>query len=602
MESRTNQEAVVIEGGRGYTYREIGLLSDQVASNLLSKGVSPQEFVLVTLPNGIDFLVALLGVLKAGSVYVPLNPDISDERLTQVLESAKAKAVITNTDLKDRLKGRDIEVLDIKDLKEGEKTTLQGLSRPDDLVCVICSFDSQGKIQTAPFTHRSFVNTVYARHFAFDSPAKHLALLYPPESDKASLVIFWALMEGASVVIPSVMAKWEDVPAILKLIANYHISHLLCPPGVYRNLLRAAKNEELKSLEVVSLAGETWSAELAQQHIALCPQASLYNEYGLKEMGSWNTLAKIFDKKAQECEEVTIGRPIANTQVYLLNDQQQLVPVGVKGEIYIGGLALFHSSIHSQTSEKLIPHPYKQGETLYRTGDIGVYREDGRIDYMGRLACQISFRGNQIEVEQIEQVLYKHPKVEAVVVFLKNPGTPQERLMGYIQWAGGIPEASSRAQEELQGLLKNHLASYMIPQSWVFVDVFKRTSSGKIDRHDLPMVNYEKDSSSIEPSIEPRSEVENRLAEIWCEILNLDQVSIKDNFFEVGGDSILSIQLVSQARQQGLEFNMEQVFESPTIEALAPFVKMASEQKVKKQTDTLPHKQCSLSPIQHWFL
>jgi amino acid adenylation domain-containing protein/non-ribosomal peptide synthase protein (TIGR01720 family) len=600
--ARSAQEAVIVEGNRAYTYREIGKLSDQVASSLLSKGVKPQEFVPIVLESGIDFIVALLGTLKAGSIYVPLSPDTPDEKLQQVLERIKAKTVITSADLKDRLEGHDIEVLDIEDLKEGGQTSLQGLSRPDDLACAFYSFDDQEKVRLIPFTHRSWVNTVYARKSAFDSPVKRLALLYPPESDKASLTIFWALMEGASLVIPSAIKNWGDTQGILELLSNSQVSHLLCSPGIYRSLLRTAGAKELQSLELISLTGEPWSTDLAQQHIALCPQASLYNEYGLKETGSWNTLARVFDKKSQKCEEVTIGCPIANTQVYIFNDQQQLVPVGVKGEIYIGGIGLLPSSTHSQISERLIPHPYKQGEVLYRTGDIGLYLEDGRIDYMGQRACQISFRGNQIEVEQIEQVLYKHPKVEAAAVSLGNPRTSQERLVGYVQWAGGVPEDTQQAEEEIQKLLKNHLVSYMIPQTWVFVDALKKTSSGKIDRTSLPAIKYEEKAFSIESSTETRSEVEERLVEIWKEILNLDQVSIKDNFFEVGGDSILSIQLVSQARQQGLEFNMEQVFETPTIEELAPFVKITSEQKEKKQEAPLSHQSCTLSPIQYWFL
>jgi amino acid adenylation domain-containing protein/non-ribosomal peptide synthase protein (TIGR01720 family) len=600
--ARSAQEAVIVEGSRVYTYGEIGKLSDQVASSLLSKGVKPQEFVPIVLERGIDFIVALLGTLKAGSIYVPLNPDTPDEKLQQVLERIKAKTVITSADLKDRLEGHEIEVLDIEDLKEGGQTSLQGLSRPDDLACAFYSFDDQEKVRLIPLTHRSWVNTVYARKSAFDSPVKRLALLYPPESDKASLTIFWALMEGASLVIPSAIKNWGDTQGILELIFNSQVSHLLCSPGIYRSLLRTAGAKELQSLELISLTGEPWSTDLAQQHIALCPQASLYNEYGLKETGSWNTLARVFDKKSQKCEEVTIGCPIANTQVYIFNDQQQLVPVGVKGEIYIGGIGLLPSSTHSQISERLIPHPYKQGEVLYRTGDIGLYLEDGRIDYMGQRACQISFRGNQIEVEQIEQVLYKHPKVEAAAVSLGNPRTSQERLVGYVQWAGGVPEDTQQAEEEIQKLLKNHLVSYMIPQTWVFVDALKKTSSGKIDRTSLPAIKYEEKAFSIESSTETRSEVEERLVEIWKEILNLDQVSIKDNFFEVGGDSILSIQLVSQARQQGLEFNMEQVFETPTIEELAPFVKITSEQKEKKQEAPLSHQSCTLSPIQYWFL
>jgi len=407
------------------------------------------------------------------------------------------------------------------------------------------------------------------------------------------------LTTGGTVIVPSTEAA-GDPRRLIGMIAEQQATHVLSVPSLYERLLSEAQPEEMRSLQMVVSAGETCRPDLVKRHADLLGDTPLFNEYGPTEATVWSTVHSCAASSDQEA--VPIGRPIANTQVYLLDRHLNPVPVGVSGEIYIGGAGVARGYLNRPelTAEWFVPDPYSSepGARLYRTGDLGRWLADGEIVYLGRVDAQVKVRGYRIEPGEIEAALLEHSGVQEAVVCARGDGegnSAEKRLVGYVV----CQKEPTPSVSELRTFLKDRLPEYMVPSAFVYLDVLPLTPNGKVDRSSLPDVDASRPSLS-ESYVAPRNPVEEVLAGIWREMLGLEQVGVHDNFFELGGDSILSIQVMARCHQAGLQLTPRQLFQHQTIAELAPLAgeQQPAEQRAEQGLVTGP---VPLIPIQRWF-
>jgi hypothetical protein len=346
------------------------------------------------------------------------------------------------------------------------------------------------------------------------------------------------------------------------------------------------------SVQRVNLAGEPLPRPLAQQLYELEQVQQVTNLYGPTEATTYATWG---DVERETEGAVTIGRPVDGTQVYILDAEQQLVPVGVSGELYLGGegLARGYLGRAEVTAEKFVPHPYsgKAGARLYRTGDIGRYRVDGEIEYQGRRDQQVKVRGFRIELGEVEAVLRQHTGIREAVVLAREDEPGDKRLVAYVVWEREV------GVSELREWLKQQLPEYMVPAGYVWLAELPLTANGKVDRGALPAPEGTRPELAV-TFVTPRTLVEKQLAEIWSDVIGIKQIGINDNFFELGGDSILSIQIVARANQAGLRFTPRQLFQHQNIAKLTEVIDIAPALEAEQGLVPGP---VQLTPIQHWF-
>jgi amino acid adenylation domain-containing protein/non-ribosomal peptide synthase protein (TIGR01720 family)/FkbM family methyltransferase len=624
---RTPDAVAAVYADSQLTYRELNARANQLARHLRALGVGPDVLIALCVEPSPELLIGMLGILKAGGAYVPLDRSYPAARLAFMLEDSAAPLILTQSQLADTLPASWAYVLqldaDWPAISAESSANLTSAPDTQQLAYVIYTSGSTGTPKGVLVTHTNLAHATQARFAYYDEPITRFLLIASVAFDSSVAGLFWTLCQGGTLVIPAEQAR-ADRDALIRTIHQHKISHMTWLPSLYALVLDAALPTELCSLRTLIVAGEACPPTLVARHRQLLPQTGLFNEYGPTEGTVWSS---VYACAAPEDRPILIGRPIPNVQIYLLDAELQPVPIGVPGEVYIGGAGIARGYLNRPdvTAERFVPNPFATTNDatharpvvhrpascvrLYKTGDLARYRPDGNLEFLGRIDDQVKLRGFRIELGEIETALAQHPAVQEVAALVREDGGTQ-RLVAYVVPAAderrttndesasssSVLRPSSFAQE-LRAFLHERLPEYMLPAAFVLLDALPLTPNGKIDRRALPAPDSQR-SANADSFAAPRTPVEAALAVIWGEILQLDQVGIHDDFFNLGGDSILSIQIIAKAQQVGLYFTPKQLFQHQTIAALAA---VAGVVPIVVAEQGLIEGAVPLTPIQRWL-
>jgi amino acid adenylation domain-containing protein len=549
--------AVVFED-KELTYGELNKRSNQLAHYLQKKGVKAETLVPICVERSPEMVIGILGILKAGGAYVPIDPEYPQDRISYMLEDTGAQIILSSKAGKEKLSttAAIIELdSDWEQIEKEKDSNLQTGITPNQLAYVIYTSGSTGKPKGVLIEHGGFAASTLARN-SYYPEVKAQFLISSYAFDSSVAVIFGTLTTGGSLILckDELLKDTEHIKGLLS-----QTDSILCVPSYYRFLLE----EKLLAgsrLSRVILAGEKLTNDLVAFHYKETKGVSLFNEYGPTENTVWATVAAI--KSAAGI--IPIGKPIANTWIYILSEDKELTPLGVTGEICIGGAGLARGYLNRAdlTAEKFIPDPFSKDKEakLYKTGDLGRWLPDGSIEYQGRIDDQVKIRGYRIELGEIEQVLNESELVNQAVVLAREDSGGNNRLVGYV-----VPNGTFDRQE-IQNYLSSKLPEYMVPALWVELSSIPLTSNGKIDKKALPDPELTDRAAEY---IAPRNETEAKLAKIWQELLGVERVGINDNFFELGGQSLLAMRVVSAIRRElNIEIAIKDLFVYPTIASL----------------------------------
>jgi amino acid adenylation domain-containing protein len=583
---RTPEKTALIDQDRQISYRELNQLSDRLAQRLLRGGVRPGALVGVSLNRSIEMVVALLGILKTGAAYVPLEPEYPEQRLSFMIQDSRLSVVVTSPDFSDAWRKQKLErfAFDLDSLRaESEETPNRSLAPlPENRMYVMYTSGSTGNPKGVEGTHRASMNRFVWMWDAYPFSKGETCC------QKTSLGFvdsIWEIFGPLLCGIPSVIVPNRaviDPKQLVQVLSQYSVTRIVLVPSLLRAILEAVDDlqSRLPKLTLWSCSGEVLPADLVQRFSRALPNATLLNIYGSSEVAAdvtWHQVTKDDGNRS-----VPIGRPISNVQIWILDRHLNRVPIGVPGELYVGGdcLALGYLGRAELTSQRFIAHQFEPGTTLrlFKTGDRGRYLQRGEIEYIGRTDNQVKIRGMRVELDEIEAVLATHPAVRDAVVIVDQSGQP--RLTAYIAFRPGL-----RADAvELRRFLRISLPDQMIPSDCFVADSFPLLPSGKVDRRALKSQS----STSVMRNrgyIPPQTTTEERLAGIWGELLGIDKVSIADNFFELGGHSLMVMRIIARIRKIfEVEVPIRSMFEDPTIKGLAADVEKAIAKGVKVST------------------
>jgi amino acid adenylation domain-containing protein len=580
---RTPDAVAAICENEQLTYRELNAKANQIAHYLQSLGVKSEVLVGICLERSLSMLVAILGILKVGAAYVPLDPAYPQERRSFMLADAKVPVLLTQKNLLETLPGHSAKVVCID--AEWQEISRQSDRNPavkveaDRLAYVLYTSGSTGTPKGVLGTHRGTVNRCFWNPYPFieqDICCQKTSLNFVDSVWE----IFAPLLHGLpTVIIPDRAVK--DINQFLQTLSKQNVTRLVLVPSLLRAILDSFPDldRRLPQLKYWICSGETLPRELCQQFREQMPQRVLINLYGSSEVA-----ADVTWYDATHCvEKVPIGRPIANTQIYLLDRNLQPVPIGIPGEIYVGGDGLAQGYLNRPelTSEKFISNQFWQEKldffgnshqkVLFKTGDIGCYLPDGNIEFLGRGDCQVKIRGFRIELGEIEAALSQHSSVSTAAVLLQEKAPGSQRLVAYL-----VPNSEFRNQHpelisKLRSFLKHKLPDYMVPSAFVLLDALPLTPNGKIDRLALSQrCDYVSDETAF---TEPQTPTQKEIAEIWTALLGLEKVGTHQNFFDLGGHSLMATQLISRVRSCfGVELALWDFFAAPTIQNLAELI------------------------------
>jgi amino acid adenylation domain-containing protein len=563
---RTPAAVSVVHDNTTVSYLELNRRANQLAHRLRSLGIGPGSLVGIYLGRSIRMIVAIFGVLKAGAAYVPLDPSYPRVRLAQIFSEAQLAAIVSEEKQLPTLPSTTTQVicLDTEDETADLRDPMIEV-HANNLAYVIYTSGSTGIPKGVPVTHSNLVHSTIARWQYYSEPVTSFLLLSPFAFDSSVAGIFWTLTQGGTLILPSGNNS-VDIGEVCRLIFSHRVSHLLAIPSLYAYILEEARERELVSLRNVIVAGEACPARLVQDHQHCLKDALLFNEYGPTEATVWSTVYKC--DSASVKGTVPIGRPISNTQIYLLDDHLQLVPVGVPAEIYISGEGVVPGYLNDPetTSRNFVTHAIP-GRRLYRTGDLARRLPDGNIELLGRLDQQVKIRGYRIEITEVEAILLSHPQIrEAAVIAKQVDGVC--RLIGYVS---GL-HTSTISKEKVDRFIEERLPPYARLSELELVDDFPRLPNGKIDRTRL--ITPQTSGLVGAPSIpENWTELELTIAKIWKEVLQIDTVDRHHNFFEIGGDSLSVIRVHNRLRPTiGKRLAITDLFKHPTISSLAHYI------------------------------
>lgn len=569
-------------------------------------------------------VIALFAILKAGGAYVPLDPTYPQSRLAHILADTQLAIVLTHSSLLTSLPPSSAHPLCLdthwKTIAPYPATNLTCTSTADNLAYLIYTSGSTGTPKGVMVSQRSFINHTEAACAHYNLKAGDRILQFASINfDAAAEELFPGLVQGSTIVLrtdammSASLTFWQTCDrlglTVLDLpTAFWHhlVAHLVTHLDNTQAPLPSA-------LRLIIIGGESVLPErLATWQHQFGHQVRLVNSYGPTETTVVATICDVSQPNTAQLErqKVPIGKPIQNVQAYILNKNLQPVPIGVPGELYIGGVGVARGYLHQATltAERFLPNPYSldAGARFYKTGDWVRYRADGQIEFLGRLDDQVKIRGFRVELGEIEATLRQHAAVQDVVVLARRDEADYQRLVAYIvpdrpslstdQLSASVEPEPMNLLPSLRSFLQEQLPSYMVPSAFVILDELPLTSSGKVDRKGLPAPDQTR--SSFDQATPPRTPVEAKLAAIWAEVLRLEQVGVHDNFFALGGDSILSIQIIAKANQAGLQLVPKQIFQHQTIAELATVAHLAASIDAEQGVvvGSVP-----LTPIQAWF-
>ncbi|MBD1809019.1 amino acid adenylation domain-containing protein [Microcoleus sp. FACHB-SPT15] len=580
VEKTPDATAVIFED-KQLTYRELNSYSNKLAHHLQKLGVGSEALVGICMERSVEMIVGCLSILKAGGAYLPLDPNYPQERLRFMIEDSQISVLLTQAQEKLVEQLPDVVTCTYQDspnprvicldtdwntITQESSENLTSSVTSDNLAYVIYTSGSTGKPKGVAVPHKAVNRLLFNTNYITLDPNDKIAQASNTSFDAATFEIWGALLHGAQLVGISrdITLSPQDFAQQLR---QKGISVLFLTTALFQQIVRAIP-DAFATLRCLLFGGEAVDPRWVRKVLKQGAPQQLLNVYGPTEGTTFSSYYWVQDVP-EEATSIPIGRPITNTQIYLLDEQLQPVPIGVLGELYIGGDGLAQGYLNRPelTSLAFIPNPFSQqpGTRLYKTGDLARYRSDGNIEFLGRSDNQVKIRGFRIELAEIEAVLSQHPAVAEAVVIVQEDIPADKHLIAYIVPNKGQAPTSS----ELRQFSKEKLPNYMVPSIYMILESLPLTPNGKVDRRVLPAV----DTLSLDPKedyVAPRTTVEEELAEIWAKILGKQQVGVHDNFFELGGHSLLATQLTSRIRDRfKVELPVRILFEAPTVGMLA---------------------------------
>ncbi|MFY9950860.1 MAG: amino acid adenylation domain-containing protein [Candidatus Sulfotelmatobacter sp.] len=601
VEARPGATALLFEGKK-WSYREVNDRANRLARRLIESGVGPGSLVGIFLERSAEMVIALLGVLKAGAAYVPLDPAYPLERLKFLIEDAALSSIVTHSSIAGGLPANaqstnapnmnapNIVVLDSEDdgFSDDAPSNPQVSLSSDQRAYVIYTSGSTGVPKGVEGTHRASMNRFSWMWKAYPFKTGEVCC---QKTNLGFVDSIWEIFGPLLAGIPNVIIPQEavrDPEEMLKILARERVTRIVLVPSLLRTLLDHARDLQTRvpDLRLWSCSGEILPADLAKRFREAFPEATLLNIYGSSEVAADVTCHHISERDL--ASSVAIGRPISNTQVYLVDENGEPAPIGIRGQIFVGGdnLARGYLNRPALTAERFVANwlTPQLSPRLYRTGDLGRFRTNGEIEYLGRVDNQVKLRGLRIELGEIESVLAAHDDVAEAVVMVSGEGE-QQKLAAYLVMTN---EAAASAGE-LRRYLRTKLPEHMVPASYWRVEALPLLPSGKVNRSAL--AGYGKPLVDREELTAPRNEIEAKLAEIWQELLQVEQVGIEQNFFELGGHSLLVLQVTARIRRIfEVELAVRSVFEAPTIAGLALEVEKAQAMGLKARSPILQRR------------
>nr|VFJ71635.1 MAG: amino acid adenylation domain-containing protein [Candidatus Kentron sp. FW] len=575
---RTPDSIAVVFEDQSLTYKELNSKANQLAHYLRKLGVKPETLVGIFVERSLEMTVGLLGILKAGGAYIPLDPEYPKERLEFIIEDTQAPILLTQEKFINTLPQQQTKIICLdKDwgIIEKEDSEYPAFTvEPNNLCYVIYTSGSTGRPKGVMNIHKALCNLFFWMQDTYRLTSNDAMLQKIPFSfDVATSEILWPILNGARVVFPKPEGH-KDISYLISLIKKQKITILNFVPPMLKIFLEDKDVKTSTSIRQVNCGGESLPSELQNQFFDSL-DAELHNQYGPTEAAITTSFWQC--RKDSKFQLAPIGVPISNTQLYILDKFLSPVPIGVFGELHIGGMNLARG-YHKRpdlTAERFIPNPFSKDpeSRLYKTGDLGRWLIDGNIEFLGRVDHQVKVRGFRIELGEIEATLTEHPGIKNAAVLAREEQLGSKQLVAYL-----VPTTEQGSSvHELRGFLNRKLPDYMIPATFVFLEKLPLNPNGKVDRKALPAPDFH--VTREHEFVTPRNETEKAISEIWKEVLGIEKVSIYDNFFEIGGNSLLTVRLVAKIGQQ-LEKTLpvSKIFEYPTIEKLSRILDKKNEE------------------------
>jgi amino acid adenylation domain-containing protein len=587
--AQTPDAVAVVFKTESLTYRQLNERANRLARALIAKGAGRETVVALLMERNISLLVSILAIFKTGAAYAPLDPVHPASRLRQALEQSRSALLLTSgrfadvcAQAIDKLHANQHPaVVLIEDLMDEEQPeeNLDTTAAPGNLAYIIFTSGSTGLPKGAMIEHRGMLNHLYAKISDLQLTAKDVVGQTASQCFDISVWQFLApLLVGGSVHIFSDEVI-SDPDLFFAEVEKGAVSILETVPSLLRATLEEITStrrsvQELHALRWLLMTGEALSPDLCRQWLSAYPQIPLLNAYGPTECSDDVTHYAIERPPADDVVIVPIGRPIANTQLYILDSNLRTVPVGVGGELYVGGSGVGRGYVDdaSRTALAFVPDLFgvEPGARLYRTGDLARYMSCGNIEFLGRIDSQVKIRGFRIELGEIESALCKHPAVREAVALAWEATPHDQRLVAYV-----VAQTEPPTVVELRSFLKESLPEYMVPEVFIMLDALPLTANGKLDQRALPAPATQRSSQS-QHFVAPRTPIEETLAGLWREVLKVEQIGIQDNFFDLGGHSLIAIKLVSRIRTEfNVELALADFFAAATVEALGERIEEA---------------------------
>ncbi|WP_428741064.1 non-ribosomal peptide synthetase [Tenacibaculum sp.] len=545
------------------TYKELDEKSSQLTNYILSQGVSPNKAVGLYLDRSFEMIISILGVLKANCRYVPLDTNLPEERIKYILQDSEVSSIITNVESFSKNGISDYQIINITKCSYISTSSIFNQNPPSEVAYIMYTSGSTGKPKGISVTHQNIVKLVFDSGTIGLEETDKVLQWSNYAFDGSTYDIFGTLLKGAALHLIEA-TEISDIFAISKQIKRNQITKLFLTTALFNALVDSGELESLKSIKHILFGGETASIQHVKRALEILGPHKLVHVYGPTETTVFATSYVINSLDSIETS-VPIGKPISNTNAYILDENQKVVPIGITGELCISGDAISKGYLSQEklTAEKFIKNPFVEGKTLYKTGDLARWLPSGDIEFIGRKDNQVKVRGYRIELEDIESALLNEEGVLNVCVLaLQDEKSTGKFLVGYVVLENNVNRI------DLQNNLLNQLPEYMIPQVWVELKEIPLTSNGKIDRKALPLPDITAGSSH--EFVAPKTETENQLASMWKNILNIDKVGIYDNFFELGGHSIKATRLIAEIYKTfKIELKILVIFKTSNLEELA---------------------------------
>jgi amino acid adenylation domain-containing protein len=555
------------------TYEQLNIKANKLANHLIRLGVKPDTLVGVCAERSVELVVGLLGIVKAGGAYVPMDPEYPQERLQYMLNDSNVSILLTQDSLKGLLGSGNFQSIaldgDWPEIEKSSANTPDVRLTPENLIYMIYTSGSTGNPKGVPNVHKALVNRILWMQDEYKLTDKDRVLQKTPFSFDVSVwEFFWPLMTGACLVVAK-PGGHRDPNYLVSTIIKHHITTLHFVPSMLSLFLAAGNLNKITSVRQVLCSGEALPYELTKRFFNKV-NAKLHNLYGPTEAAidvTYWECQKESDKKI-----VPIGFPIANTQLYILDEELNPVTDGEIGELHIGGVGLARGYWNKPelTNEKFIANPFEGGlpERLYKTGDLSRFLPDGSIEYLGRTDFQVKIRGFRIELGEIEAVMLKHEAVLEATVIDSDDSLGEKRLLAYLV----LDKDKQLSVNGLREFLLKELPDYMVPASFIFLEAMPLSPNGKVDRKALPKGQLPRPALD-QIYIAPHDKLEKTLCEIWKGLLNLEKVGINDNFFDLGGNSLLAMMtVVMLEEQEEINLSLVKLFQYPTVRTLAQYI------------------------------